>query len=296
MKRLLFIYNPLAGKSQIKNYLSDIIDIFVKANYEVTVRPTQEKRDAYITITEIANEFDLLVTSGGDGTLNETVSGLMQLKNRPRLGYIPAGTTNDFASSLGLSKIMTEAAETIVKGENFFCDIGSFNERFFTYVAAFGAFTEVAYQTTQQSKNMLGHLAYVLEGIKSLKSIKAYHMTVEYDGNVIEDDFIFGMVSNSMSVGGFKGKGELGIVLDDGLFEAAFIKMPKSAIELQATINALLKLEFDCEYIYFFRSSKINISCGDSVSWTLDGEFGGSVNDVAIQNQNKAICIVKNPD
>ncbi len=296
MKRLLFIYNPLAGKSQIKNYLSDIIDIFVKANYEVTVRPTQEKHDAYITISEIGNDFNLIVTSGGDGTLNETISGLMQLNDRPRLGYIPAGTTNDFASSLGLSKIMTEAAETIVKGENFFCDIGSFNERFFTYIAAFGAFTEVAYQTPQQTKNMLGQLAYVLEGLKSLKSIKAYHMKVEYDGNVIEDDFIFGMVSNSMSVGGFKGKGELGIVLDDGLFEAALIKMPKSAIELQATINALLKLEFDCEYIYFFRSAKIDISCEDSVSWTLDGEFGGNVTDVTIKNQNKAICIIKNSD
>ena len=294
MHKLLFIYNPLSGKAQIKNYLSDIVDIFVKVGYDVTLRPTQAVLDAYYTVCERAKDFDLIVTSGGDGTLNETVKGLMTLENRPRLGYIPAGTTNDFASSLGISKNMIEAAQTIVNGENFPCDIGTFGNNNFTYISAFGAFTEVAYQTPQFNKNMFGHLAYVLEGIRSLKSIKTYRMSVEYDGNFIEDDFVFGMISNSMSVGGFKGKGELGIVLDDGYFEVALVKMPRTPIELQVTINDLLKFEVDSDYIYFFRAKSLKIICPDEVSWTLDGEFGGVHKDVEIKNINKAITFIRN--
>lgn len=292
MSKLLFIFNPHSGKSQIKNTLLRIIDLFVKAGYEVTVRPTQSALDAFQTVKKKASKYDVIVCSGGDGTLNEMVSGLMSSGAPTKLGYIPAGTTNDFAASLGISTNMIEAAKNIIKGVELKCDIGSFNDSYFTYISAFGAFTEVAYQTPQQSKNLLGHLAYVLEGIKRLSSIKTYHMIVEHDGEVFEDDFVFGMVSNSMSVGGFKGIGDLGIVLDDGLFEVALVKMPKNAFDLQLTINDLLKLQVDSNYIYIFKSGEIKITSEELISWTLDGEFGGTTNHVLIKNNKQAITFL----
>lgn len=293
MKKLLFIYNSNSGKAQIKNHLADIIDIFVKAEYEVTAHPTQKKADTYEQIAQNGENYDLVVTSGGDGTLNEAVSGLMLLDKKPEFGYIPSGTTNDYASSLGISKNMLTAAETIVSGNTFNCDVGSFNDRYFAYIAAFGAFTEVAYQTPQQKKNILGHLAYVLEGIKSLKSIENYHLQIEINSTVIEDDFIFGMISNTMSVGGFKGKEELGVKLDDGVFEVALIRMPKNAIELQTTINHLLTFDINSPYIYFGRADKVTFSSEKEIPWTLDGEFGGNVSKVTVKNLNKALQILK---
>ena len=295
MSRLLFVFNARSGKAQIKNQLVDIIDLFVKAGYEVTVHPTQDRLDAFNVLRDQGNNYDLVVCSGGDGTLNETVSGMMAGGIKTRLGYIPTGTTNDFATSLGISKNMLQATNTIISGVDFNCDVGSFNDSYFTYISAFGAFTEVAYQTPQQTKNILGHLAYVLEGIKRLSSIKTYHMEIQHDGITIEDDFIFGMVSNSMSVGGFKGYGDLGIVLDDGLFEVAFIKMPKNPIDLQMTINHLIKLQVDSNYIYFFRTSALKVTSIEEVPWTLDGEFGGNAKDVVIKNISKAITIIRNP-
>ena len=292
MGRLLFLYNPHSGKAQIKNSLSEILDIFVKAGYEVTVRPTQARHDAYNTVKSDASRYDLIVCSGGDGTLNESVSGLLSSGAHARLGYIPAGTTNDFASSLGIPKNMSEAARAIVTGKEFLCDIGSFNDAYFTYISAFGAFTEVSYQTPQPVKNMLGHLAYVLEGIKHLGSIKTYRMTVEHDGEIIEDEFVFGMVSNSMSVGGFKSTGEAGILLDDGLFEVALVKMPKNPIDLQQTINDLLKLQVDSDYIYFFKTSAIHIRSAEEIAWTLDGEYGGLMREVYIRNNVRALPIM----
>lgn len=293
MNKLLFIFNPHSGKAQIKNSLLHIIDSFVKGGYEVTVHPTQAKMDAFEIVKNKGAEYDLIVCSGGDGTLNETVKGLMMCDVRTRLGYIPTGTANDFASSLGISKNIIQATKTILKGIDFSCDIGSFNDAFFTYISAFGAFTEVAYQTPQQTKNIWGHLAYVLEGIKRLSSIKTYHMTIEHDGEVFDDDFVFGMISNSMSVGGFMETSNLGVVLDDGLFEVALVKMPKNAIDLQLTINDLLKQQVDSAYIYFFKTSEIKINSTEEISWTLDGEFGGSTNEVIIKNHRQAITIIK---
>lgn len=289
--KLLFVFNPHSGKAQIKNSLLQIVDIFVKAGYEVTVHPTQAQRDAYNTVKNKASQYDLVVCSGGDGTLNETVCGLMACGTPVKLGYIPAGTTNDFASNLGISKNMVEAARAIVNGAEFRCDIGSFNDAYFTYISAFGAFTEVAYQTPQPVKNMLGHLAYVLEGIKHLASIKTYALTVEHDGEILEGEFVFGMVSNSMSVGGFKSMGEAGILLDDGLFEVALVRMPKNPIDLQQTINDLLKFQVDSDYISFFKTASVRIRCNEPLAWTLDGEFGGQVNDVLIENHSKALSI-----
>ncbi len=299
-KKMLFVYNPHAGKGKMKSKLSDVIEIFSEADYEVTVYATRKSKDATNIIKERAAEFDYVVCSGGDGTLNELTGGIMALKQDfrnkgipmeqfPPCGYIPAGTVNDFASSLKIPKNIIKAAEIVVNGEWFPYDIGSLNDDYFNYVAAFGAFTEVAYETPQSGKNILGRLAYLLDGAKRLPSITSYHMVIECDGNIFEDDFIFGMVTNSNSIGGFKGLNGKDVKLDDGLFEAAFIKMPKNAIELQAIINALVTRELDNKYIYSFLTDKIKITSREEVSWTVDGEYGGSYHYAEITNHKQAI-------
>lgn len=297
MKKLLFVFNPHSGKAKIKDNLLDIIDSFVKNGCEVTVYPTQAPLDCYQKIRDQSQNYDLIVTSGGDGTLNEAVRGLMESQRKPLLGYIPTGTTNDFASSLGIPKNnMIKAAEIAVNGNPFCCDIGSFNNLYFTYIAAFGIFTGVAYQTPQQYKNMLGHMAYVLEGIKSLNSVKPYHMRVEVNEEIIEDDFIFGMVSNSISVGGFKGlSNNVDIELNDGLFEVVLIKMPKSMYQLQQTVSDLLWINRESKNIYMRKSSDVVFHSEKLMPWTLDGEFGGDEKDVTIKNCKKALNIMTPP-
>lgn len=205
MKKMLFLFNPRSGKEQIKSHLLRILDIFSKAGYDIHVHVTQCQLDARKTVEHLGKNVDVIVCSGGDGTLNETISGMLQLKKTPSLGYIPAGSTNDFASSLKISKNMEKAAREIVNGFPVPVDAGMFcGDRSFIYIAAFGAFTEVSYQTPQDRKNLLGHQAYMIESVKSLASIKPYHMRVEWDDQILEEDFVFGMVTNTRSVGGFK--------------------------------------------------------------------------------------------
>ena len=215
-KKLLFIFNSHSGKGKIRNNLVEIIDIFVKAGYETTVYTTQSQGDAVNKACEEAGNYDRIVCSGGDGTLDEVVTGVMKSDFEVPVGYIPAGSTNDFGNSLGIDKDMIHAADIAANGYKFPCDIGKFNEDYFVYVAAFGIFTEVSYATDQGLKNMLGHTAYILEGAKQLWDIPSYRMQVEYDGNVLYDEFIYGMITNSMSVGGFKGIIPGNISLNDG--------------------------------------------------------------------------------
>ena len=203
-KKLLFIYNPRSGKAQIKYKLNDILETFVRAGYEVTVYPTLKTGDAGELVKNRDQDYELIVCSGGDGTLDEVVTGMMQSGRRTPIGYIPAGSTNDFAGSLGLPKSMLRAAQVAIEGKDFPCDVGSFNDDIFVYIAAFGIFTDVSYETDQEMKNILGHMAYILEGMKRLPSVRSYPMKVSYKGCTIVDDFIFGMVTNSRSVGGFK--------------------------------------------------------------------------------------------
>ena len=238
--------------------------------------------------------YDLIVCCGGDGTLNETIDGLMRCAQRPPLGYIPAGTVNDFASSLGISKNILQAAHTILQGVPFACDIGSFGARYFSYIAAFGAFTDVAYQTPQQSKNMLGRAAYFLEGIRRLPSIHPYHMKLTHDSGEIEGDFLFGMVSNALSVGGFKLRSPE-IRMNDGLLELLLVRDPKNAAEATAIIGAVLGRDFSSPYITTLRTKQLSISAAEAVPWTLDGEFGGKVETVQIENHHAAITVLTNP-
>ncbi len=293
-KKLLFIYNPRAGKAQIKSKLADILDIFAEAEYEITVVPTRKRDDARLATAGRSKKYDLVVCSGGDGTLDEVVTGMMQSGFRTPIGYIPAGSTNDFGGSLGLPKNMVQAAQTIVSGRNFPCDVGSFNTDTFVYIAAFGLFTDVSYETEQEVKNVLGHMAYLLEGMKRLSAIRSFPMKVSYDDQVIEDDFIFGMITNSTSVGGFKNITGKNVKLDDGVFEVTLIRRPKNPIELNNIMISLVNRDIDMGAMYCFRTDRVVLESKEPVAWTLDGENGGNHERVEIRNLHQAIEIMVN--
>ena len=290
MKKMIFVFNPRSGKEAIKNQLSDILGIFCRAGYLPGVYVTQEAGDAARIAEEYGKDVELFVCSGGDGTLNETISGMLQLKKTPSLGYIPAGSTNDFASSLKISKNMEKAAREIVNGFPVPVDAGMFcGDRSFIYIAAFGAFTEVSYQTPQDRKNLLGHQAYMIESVKSLASIKPYHMRVEWDDHVLEEDFVFGMVTNTRSVGGFKGLVNQSVSLNDGVFEVLLIRMPKTPLDLSNIISYMFLVEEPNEYVYKFKASAIHFTSEESVDWVLDGEYGGARTEVTIENLRERI-------
>ena len=293
MGRMLFVVNPRAGKARIRIHFLDIVDMFVKEGWEVEVHTTQKPMDAMETVRQKGGDVDMVICSGGDGTLSETISGMVQLDNPPVLGYIPAGSTNDFASSLHIPSNMLKAAQNAVGGKPYAVDIGGFcRERNFVYVAAFGMFTEVSYMTPQEKKNLLGHQAYMLEGMKSLTNIKSYDMLLESDEMVLQGDFIFGMVTNTVSVGGFKGLVKRDVALNDGLFEVLMIRTPKTAAELKNILSSRILKEEQSEYVYRFKTSKLRILSEESVDWVLDGEFGGSRAEVEIENLQKKIRIM----
>ena len=285
MKKMLFIINPRSGREQIGGYLLKILDLFTKAGYEVLVHVTQRQKDAEETARRLGGQMDIVVCSGGDGTLNETISGLMRLDKIPPFGYIPAGSTNDFASSLKIPKNMEEAAVKLTEGSEVPIDIGDFcGERYFVYIAAFGVFTEVSYQTPQDRKNMLGHPAYMLEGVKSLSSIRPCRMKVTWAEGELEEDFVFGMVTNTRSVGGFKGLVNQSVELNDGLFEVLLVRMPKTAGDLSNILSYLFRKEEPNEYVYRFKTSGISFLSEQETDWVLDGEYGGARTRVEIAN------------
>ncbi len=290
-KKMLFVYNPKAGKGLINGKLSEIVDVFIKNGYEVLIHPTQGAHDAYHQAKEYAGEMDVIACSGGDGTLDEVVSGMMACNCSLPVCYIPAGSTNDFANSLFIPKGLVQAASLIEDGKIYGCDIGRFNNDTFTYVAAFGLFTDVAYETNQDIKNVLGHVAYVLEGVKRLFDIKSYKMNIQCGEESLEGEFIYGMVTNSRSVGGFKHLTGKNVDMDDGLFEVTLIRTPKNPLELQEIIGSLLIAEDNTDLIYSVKASKISFQSEESISWTLDGEFGGNHRVVEIENLHKALKI-----
>lgn len=293
MKKIYFIVNLHSGKGAVAGKLGYIIDKLTHAGHEVTVRPTQEPRDACAAAEYACGAgFDLVLCSGGDGTLNEVIQGVMKATDKLPIGYIPAGSTNDFAKSMGISTNMEQAVENVITGVPHKCDIGRLNEGFFTYIAAFGAFIEVTYQTPQNVKNVLGHAAYILNGISKLKNIKSYHVRVSTDGEEFEDDYIFGMVTNSSSVAGLLSLGDF--LRDDGLFEVTLIKTPSNPLALQRIIQGLMNLEsdLDTKYIKSFRSSKVCFECDDELNWTVDGEFGGAYTTAEVINIKQAVEII----
>lgn len=289
-KRLLFIYNPHAGKGTLRNKLSDVIETFMQADHEVTVYATQREGEATEIVRELAKNYDRVVCSGGDGTLHEVTQGLMDVppEERPLCGYIPTGTVNDFARGLKLPMRVRLAAKVSAKDKVKPVDIGLMNGRCFTYVCAFGAFTSVSYETPQAAKNLLGRTAYLLQGMAQLGNIKTYHAIIETDDESIEDDFIFGMVSNAKSIGGFSFFKNHNVSLSDGLFEGVFIRKPKTPLELQAVLNSFVKLEPN-EQILGFHGKKFKIISDEDIPFTIDGENGGSVKQAEIECCYKAI-------
>lgn len=290
-EKLLFIVNPHAGKGLIRTHLLDIVDIMVKAGFEVTVYITQKRGDATRKVLEEGAGFARIICSGGDGTLDEVMTGIMELRQDIPIGYIPAGSTNDFANSLGIAKDMLKSARAAVGDHLFPCDIGSFNKDTFVYVAAFGMFTEVSYKTSQQLKNIFGHLAYIMEGVKQLHDFSSYNMQVEHNGEVFQDEFIYGMVTNSVSVGGFKGMTGSNVKLDDGVFEVTLIRKPRNPIELNEILACLTNMIDDTDLIYSFKTEEVRITAKNPVAWTLDGEFGGEHQEVIIRNLKQKVKI-----
>ena len=290
-QKMLFIYNPRAGKAQIRSNLLDIIDTFVKAGYEVTAYPTQAAGDAVIAVQERREGYDIVACSGGDGTLDEVVSGMMKCDRKLPIGYIPAGSTNDFASSLGIPKSMIKAADVVVEGRDYACDIGVFNQDHFIYVAAFGIFTDVSYATKQDAKNVLGHAAYLIEGVRRLPSVRSYPLKITCNDQVIEGEFLYGMVTNSYSVGGFRGITGQDILLDDGLFEVTLIRKPSNPLDLNNIILALVDKRVKSEHIHTFKTSRLIVESEEAISWTLDGEFGGEHHRAVIENRQQVLTI-----
>ncbi len=292
-KKLFFIFNPRSGKGQIRNQLMSIVDTFVKSGYEVTVYPTQEPEDALHKVPQMADEYDLIVCCGGDGTLDEVVTGMMNCDAIVPVGYIPAGSTNDFAHSLKIPRNMLKAANTAVNGTPFPCDVGEFNGDYFIYIAAFGLFTDVSYMTNQNLKNIFGHVAYLLEGAKRLYDIPSYYLEVEVNGETIKDEFIYGMVTNSISVGGMKNMTGKNVKLDDGKFEVTLIRMPQNPMQLNEILtNLMMPKPIGTPYIYTYKTDYIRMHCEDYVPWTLDGEFGGEHKDIEIINHCRRITFM----
>ncbi len=290
--KVLFVYNPFSGKTLIKNHLYDILNIFANAKYDLTIVPTTRKNEAKEYIEQNGHKYSLIICSGGDGTLNEAINGLLLNGHDIPLGYIPAGSTNDFASSLKLPKNMANAASFITTNSAKAYDIGKFNESYFVYVAAFGIFTSVSYSTPQDIKNVLGHFAYVIEGLKSLSTIKSYEMEIKSNELNTKDKFIYGMITNTYSVGGLYKLDKKKVKLDDGLFEVLLIKEPKDILDLNEITSYLLGTIKDSSLIHHFKTSKVTFKTNENIPWTLDGEYGDSPNEITITNLNKVVRII----
>ena len=291
-KKLLFVFNPRSGMGLIKNHLLEIVDVMVKAGYDPTVYPTQARGDAIRKVKADGAKYDRIVCSGGDGTLDEVVTGVREAGLSTPLGYIPAGSTNDFARTLGIPSDMVKAAEIAVGEHIFPCDVGQFIDDTFIYIVGFGIFTEISYDTPQELKNILGHAAYILSAAKSLTSIPNYLMQIEANGEVIQDRFIYGMVTNSLSVGGFKGITGKDVELDDGEFEVTLIRSPTNPIELNEIIGYLTGIIHETKMVYAFKTSHIQIRSRSSVAWTVDGENGGEHWSVDIRNHHRCLNIL----
>lgn len=295
MIKIYLIVNLVAGKAMVSENLGSIINEFTKIGGEVTVHTTQSGKDAADSAYYACeNNFDILVCAGGDGTLSQCLQGIMKSQNRLTVGYIPAGSTNDFAQSLDIPRNIMDAVQWIIDGKPIQCDVGRLNNEYFMYIAAFGAFTNITYETPQKIKNTIGHAAYILNGLMQLTSIRSKRMRIEYNNNIIEDDFLFGMVTNSSSVAGLLSINDF--MLDDGVFEVVLIKKPANLVQLNRIVQSLLNIseEIDREYIKFFRTDKIKFTCLDDepATWNRDGEYGGDSMQCVISNCQKAVSFM----
>ena len=293
MKKMLFILNPYAGMRKANKALADILSVFNRANFDVQIYVTAGPQDAISAVKTFAADKDLVVCCGGDGTFNETITGLLELGLDLPIGYIPAGSTNDFANSLLLTTDPIAAAKQIVTGSEECYDIGQFDNRYFSYVASFGAFTKASYATPQNIKNALGHTAYMLEGIRELSQIHKTHVRLELDGETIEDDFLFGAVCNATSFGGILTLDPNQVDMGDGMFEVLLVRAPRDLSEITECILAVQKQQYNCRMMTFRSAEKVTVYTDEEMSWTLDGEKAVGGNTVTIANLHHAIRLIK---
>ncbi len=292
LKKILLIINPHSGMKRANKYLTDILMIFSEYGYDVNVKLTTGPGDATEYAKKYGKEASLVVCIGGDGTFNETISGIIASESKTPLGYIPAGSTNDFATSLGISKKPVEAARDIMTGVHTKIDIGMFNDRYFSYIASFGAFTKVSYTTPQSKKNLLGHTAYVLEGLKDLPTIKAEHIRFKIGDKEFDDDYIFGAVCNSTSIGGFAAFDQDVVDLKDGLFEILLVKSPKNLIELNTIIFSANNRDYNNDMVTLISASEAVITASESLSWSLDGERMDGCTEIRMKIIPSALTLV----
>ena len=288
-RKLLFIVNPRAGRSKSRSPLFDAISVFSEAGYLTSLHKTSAPGDASVTAAREGEEYDLIVAAGGDGTLNEVITGLMRLEKWPPLGYLPQGSTNDFAASLQISGNPVTAARAIVRNVPRMLDIGQWNERYFVYVASFGAFVKSSYSAPQAAKNALGHFAYILEGMKDLNTLRPYRIRLTADGEVLDGEYLFGAVCNSTSIGGLMKLDPERVVLDDGKFELLLVPNPRTALDLQNLVMALLNQQYDSGGLVFRHVSTLHLETAEDLPWSLDGEYAPSAAVVNIQNYRAAL-------
>ena len=300
-KKVLLIVNPCAGRSKSRSYVFDIMNKFSEADYEFDVKTTTGSGDATEFVKKYATDHDIVVCCGGDGTFNETINGVMSLSRRIPIGYIPAGSTNDLANTIGLPTDIDKSTDTIIAGKTHTYDIGMFNNRFFCYVASFGVGVEFSYNTPQKMKNLLGHYAYLINGfvlnlIPTLKNIKPIHIKIEYDDKTLEDDFYFGAISNSTSVAGIFKFDKNEVKLDDGKFELLLVRRLSGPMGAFGMFKQMKRREFDGDKLIFLKSSNIKMTFENEVPWTLDGEYGGTPKEVRFSVLKKAIDIISDPN
>ena len=293
MKKLLFIMNPFAGQKKANKVLPEILMLFTEAGFEINISMTTGPGVAAQLAAERGGMADLVVCCGGDGTLNETIAGLLDAGLDVPVGYIPSGTTNDFASSLNLSHNPIQAAKDILEGEPVAYDICKFGDRYFCYVASFGAFTKASYAVPQTLKNALGHTAYVLGGISELSQIRNEHVRMEIDGEVVEDDFLFGAICNSTSVGGILTLPQDQVDMGDGIFEVMLIRAPRHINEIADCILAVQNQTYNCGMITFRPAKAVKILADPSMAWTLDGEKADGYREIPVENLHHAVKIMK---
>ena len=295
MQKLLFIYNPTSGKGRVAEGLSPILDVFTKSGWLTTAYPTQHKGDAARIVRELGHQYDRVVCAGGDGTLSETVTGMIESGVKVPVGYIPAGSTNDFASSLKLSTNIMQAAQDIVDGVPVSYDVGKFgDDRYFSYVASFGAFTKSSYSTPQNVKNALGHTAYILESIQELSQIRKVHVRMELEDTVVEDDFVFGCISNSTSIGGILTLDPKQVDMADGLMEVFLVRAPKNLVEISQCIQAIQSQQYNnCAMITFCPTRKVKVFVDEPLTWTLDGERAEGMPEIVVENLRHAMRLVQ---
>ena len=294
MKRMLLVMNPYAGQRKGAKNLAAILEIFNRAGYMVNTYMTAGPGDGERMVKLLAPKVDIVVCCGGDGTFNETVAGILAAGVDVPIGYIAAGSTNDFASSMGLSTDVLQAAKDIVAGEPHAVDVGMFGDRYFSYVASFGAFTRTSYATPQSLKNLLGHTAYLLSGVKEVAHIKSESLRMELaDGRVIEGSYIFGAISNSTSVAGILTLPRDLVDMSDGKLEVMLVRAPKDLGEVTELIGALQKHTYNCAMMTFFSAEGMKITTSPQMPWTLDGERQEGVEQVQISCRNRVVRVMR---